>query len=436
MNRSSEALRLLSVALLTVPAALAAQQTVQLPAADKVLRERPAVIYQVGAEEGEEWELLSGVNSVAFDAQDNLYILDRNNFRVLVFDPSGKFLRKIGKQGGGPGEFIAPVSMTITSDGSLVVGDIGRRGYSIFKTDGTFVKNVIPEEGVGVGGGGIQAHPRGGIVANAANAMMFGGGRRSGTPGDITQMATRAAQERKMDVAWLNFANTEGGKSTTLYEAKLPPITPKVEESGTSENRQVRVMSRAPEFMPQATFGVLPNGGVAVAHEADYRIRVVDPAGKVARVLERPIKPKKATKKDQELAVERRREAMQRGDGMVRVMVDNGNTRVSTGGGGGRQPEAAAIEEMLRTTTFLEFIPVFRRIDTDPQGRIWVQRTPTDFGTRGPVDILTFDGRYIGTVPSDRAPSAVSRSGRAAYIERDDLNVEHVVVKRLPETWK
>ena len=37
---------------------------------------------------------------------------------------------------------------------------------------------------------------------------------------------------------------------------------------------------------------------------------------------------------------------------------------------------------------------------------------------------------------NDRAPDAVSNSGRAAWIERTDLGVEMVRVKRLPATWQ
>jgi hypothetical protein len=95
-----------------------------------------------------------------------------------------------------------------------------------------------------------------------------------------------------------------------------------------------------------------------------------------------------------------------------------------------------SIEQMLRDATFLEVIPVLARLYTDPQGRIWAQRTAPDQKPFGLVDILTGDGRYVGTVAGMRTPNAVSKSGRAAYIEPDEeLGVERVVVRKLPASW-
>ena len=85
----------------------------------------------------------------------------------------------------------------------------------------------------------------------------------------------------------------------------------------------------------------------------------------------------------------------------------------------------------------MDSIPVVRRIETDPTGRVWIGRTASDLGPRGPIDLVgAADGRYIGTIANEIIPNAISRSGRAAYIERDALGVEHVLVKRLPATWQ
>src|SRR5262245_19759035 len=96
------------------------QQRVALPAQDRILTEKATPQFAIGAEDGENWELLSSVRQVAFDANENLYILDGGNFRVLVFSPTGKFIRQIGKQGSGPGELMLPISMAVTSDGRVV----------------------------------------------------------------------------------------------------------------------------------------------------------------------------------------------------------------------------------------------------------------------------------------------------------------------------
>src|SRR5688572_1761398 len=110
---------------------------IQLPARDKLLTEKPSVVFSVGKEDGEHWEILSGVRWVAFDARDHLYVLDGGNHRVLVFDANGRFVRSISQKGQGPGELMAPTGMTVTTDGTIVVSDGGRRAYSLFNREGT-----------------------------------------------------------------------------------------------------------------------------------------------------------------------------------------------------------------------------------------------------------------------------------------------------------
>lgn len=57
-------------------------------------------------------------------------------------------------------------------------------------------------------------------------------------------------------------------------------------------------------------------------------------------------------------------------------------------------------------------------------------------GEPGPIDLVTPEGNYLGTITGSRLPDAISRGGLAAYIERDENDVERVIVRRLPESWR
>ncbi|MEX2284255.1 MAG: 6-bladed beta-propeller [Gemmatimonadota bacterium] len=401
---------------LIAPMTLVAQQKVQLPARDKILSEKPAVVYSIGKEDGADWEMLSGVRWVAFDARDNLYVLDGNNYRVLVFDATGKYVRTISRPGQGPGELMAPTGMTVMTDGTIVVSDGSRRAYSLFNSDGSFARNALYGEGEGVGGRleGLHMHPRGGVVTQIFPLRKRG----SGSPGAPTG-------ERKVPLRWINFSAT-GGSTLTLYEFTEPSIMPKVESAG----RGISVTTLPANWTPPSTFGVLPNGGVVVSDEAHYSVKVVSPAGIVERILERPIAPRRGTQKDKETFLKREAESISQ---TARLSSRTGPSGGSTGA---NAPSLARLEEMLRSAAWLDVIPVLRRVRSDPQGRIWVARTPDDFGLYGPVDIIRADGAYIGTINNAMLPAAVSRTGRAAFIERDELGVEHVTVKRLPATWQ
>ena len=58
----------------------------------------------------------------------------------------------------------------------------------------------------------------------------------------------------------------------------------------------------------------------------------------------------------------------------------------------------------------------------------------TDLDSDGPIDVVTPDGRYLGSYPSGATdlPSAFGPDGPVAFIEKDELDVPTVVVKRLP----
>ena len=82
---------------------------------------------------------LSMVIAVAADSRDNIHILDYVTQEIHVFDPVGGFLRTLGGQGDGPGEFRDALGPAIAPGDTLWVADQRAPRYSIFGPDGTFV---------------------------------------------------------------------------------------------------------------------------------------------------------------------------------------------------------------------------------------------------------------------------------------------------------
>jgi hypothetical protein len=414
---SGGAIGLLLGGVLVAPAAA---QRVEIPVKETALQGTPAQVFSVGTEEGRDWEMLARVTSVAFDRQDNLYVLDAGNYRVLVFDRNGKFVRQIGKQGSGPGEITFAMAMTILPDGNLAINDAGRSGFTIFAPDGTYVKNVSGGSGVGgmMGSNAIAAAPQGGVITQVRPTL-----RAEGGPIDPAALAKSRLVRTPL---------TDNATPVTLFE--IVTEAPKVQQQGSSG--RVSVMIRSQTFAPQPSWGVLPSGGVAVLNGLDYRVQVTDAAGKVVRTLEKSEKPRAVSRRDQDDAREATRTRLKNGGGGgIQVRNNNGQTSYSFGGGGGGGMTDDQINERLRDMEFAETMPVVQRIRTDPTGRIWVQRTPAVGSDGGPIDLLT-DAAYVGTLRNAKLPDAVSASGLAAYIEADELDVQHVVVRRLPATWK
>ena len=77
---------------------------------------------------------------VAVDAEGTVYVLDRQDRRVVVLDRDGERVRTIGGPGEGPGELgPLPVDLGIVGQ-SLFVYDLGRRSIDEFRLDGSFVR--------------------------------------------------------------------------------------------------------------------------------------------------------------------------------------------------------------------------------------------------------------------------------------------------------
>jgi DNA-binding beta-propeller fold protein YncE len=74
--------------------------------------------------------------NVAVDRQGNVYVADTFNYRVQIFDPSGKFIRAFGAQGDRAGEFIRPKGIAVDSEGHVYVADAEFNNFQILTPDG------------------------------------------------------------------------------------------------------------------------------------------------------------------------------------------------------------------------------------------------------------------------------------------------------------
>ena len=106
--------------------------------------------------EGSGNDQMSHPTGIALDLDNNVYITDSGNRRVMKFTSSGTFLAKWGENGTGQGQFIIPSGIAVNDQlGRVYVTDewIGR--FQEFTMDGSFVS----EHGFGTPDPGEPATP-------------------------------------------------------------------------------------------------------------------------------------------------------------------------------------------------------------------------------------------------------------------------------------
>lgn len=73
---------------------------------------------------------------------EDSFVVISDKDKILVFNKKGKFIRKIGKTGKGPGEFVRVIDMTLLED-TFYITSTGVRTITKYNMDGNFI-NTIP----------------------------------------------------------------------------------------------------------------------------------------------------------------------------------------------------------------------------------------------------------------------------------------------------
>jgi DNA-binding beta-propeller fold protein YncE len=87
--------------------------------------------------------LFRQVTDVAWDAAGNAYISDGYiNSRVAKVDKDGNWLKSWGEPGNGPGQFNVPHSIGVDDSGNIYVADRGNARIQVFDGDGKFLRQI------------------------------------------------------------------------------------------------------------------------------------------------------------------------------------------------------------------------------------------------------------------------------------------------------
>ena len=246
-----------------------AQAVIELPLEDNLIKVDFPEVYRIGGGV-REWELLSRVTSLSFDASGNLYIADLSGkeLEILVVDAGGELVTRFGRRGGGPGEFGRATKAFALPDGRIVVADGGRLAYHIFGPDRTFERTVRYP---GVGENYVLTPLR---RPSGANPRLLKVDRWQG---DLVLRITDVWEVRMDSLTRQGSVEQESGPRKVLrLDLGGGNAAEEMIAHGTNPNRDAPFL-----------FGPLPGGAVAFSDSSDYAIRIAESPGVVRRTLRR-----------------------------------------------------------------------------------------------------------------------------------------------------
>lgn len=89
-------------------------------------------------------DLLFQWTGVVADSQGNIYVLDAMDYSLKKFGPQGELIKKVGRKGQGPGEFVAP-RLLDCSQKFLYATDQHLFGLQVFDTELNFKRRILIE---------------------------------------------------------------------------------------------------------------------------------------------------------------------------------------------------------------------------------------------------------------------------------------------------
>jgi len=94
---------------------------------------------RIGGREGTRETMFGAVHHLAVGRDGAILIADTQATIVRMFDRNGIFLRNVGRQGSGPGEYRRIAGLETFPDGRIVIWDPGSQGVHLYNPEGGYL---------------------------------------------------------------------------------------------------------------------------------------------------------------------------------------------------------------------------------------------------------------------------------------------------------
>ncbi|MCJ7580379.1 MAG: 6-bladed beta-propeller [Candidatus Aminicenantes bacterium] len=251
------------------------------------------------------------------DQEGNIYVVDYRAHHIKKFDADGIFLKLLGREGEGPGEFMGPHRITFAKDKLAVYELLGRRLNTV-DSDGNYIQNVLMNIGEG-SLRGILTLPNGNIVVEKRKSYFW-------------------TEDRPQDCMLFLFS-PDLESLHRIYEHKI------------ARNKYITdpVRTNVPQpFYADMCWTTTPDGKIVIGFSETYEISLYDPEKGELFSFSHTYKPVKVTKQDR--------------DKWFSGITYNRGSEIFQG----------AQDFVIKNTNFPKNKPPFHDIKVDPEGNILV----------------------------------------------------------------
>lgn len=302
-------------------------------------------------------------NSVALDEWGRAFVVDQKPSVIKVYDKDGSFIRTIGQEGAGPGEF--RVGFIAVRGGHVVIQDPQATRTSVWDTTGTFLRSWSSSCCYW---SDIQVDRAGLIYIPTSFREPAGTERPRGTPYvrwtmDGTEVDTLWVPRLDSNGKMWTFTGTEGGRNTMTMMMPVP-LTP-------------RLLS-----------GFNPAGGFLLGWSGEYQIAVAPNGSDTSQVFRRAWTAEPVSAERRSFEVEATIARM------------------------GDQFEDAALRQVVKADDLPSVAPPFVALHVDADDNRWIRLDPGMDTTTTRFDVYNPAGEFLGTVA---APSQLPMYGRMAF---------------------
>jgi sugar lactone lactonase YvrE len=330
---------------------------------------------RIGSAEGDGPELFGRLGMLAEDAGGRIWVFESVEQEFKVFDQTGRFIRTVGRRGGGPGEMQRASGVAVMPDGRLLVVDMPGARITAFDTAGSYLAGYPISGGFTLipWPGGVD---RDGYLYNAVPRIVGG----------------------EFTIALVRYDS-----ALTPLDTLLPPTW---ESQEYFEHQRGDNFARASvPYTSSLNWRLTKDGDFWSLLTGPYELVRQSGSGDTLRVVTKPFTPVAVSSEEKDSAVAR-----------LKWFTDEGGT-VDRGRIPNTKPAA------------LGFLVA-------EDGHLWVSATRADTSDINRVfEIFDPDGRYLGTVrlpfPMLPRPAPLVRGDRIIAVSEDADGVPYVVRARI-----